>query len=241
MSIYNKWSLLICEGAHDQEFLLSLAIHSNGWGVVDKHSDVPRSIAHNKNARYIVYGDVPIVVVGLDGIDNILGIRGKAMVGSANTAHSVGIILDADDVGVAKRTEEVKATFSKLINAAKKCVAGSVVSSTEQPSSPAFGLWVAPNCKDNGSLDSVIRDAANDLHPALLTLSDKYITELGNSHNHSWTQYRDKATLGALGQLFRAGGSLASALQERDAWLNSATTKKQPFSSLVNFMEALVN
>ncbi len=240
MSTHKKWSLLICEGAHDQEFLLLLATHSEGWSVVDKHPDIPRSLTNSQSARCIVYGGVPIVVRGLDGIGNILGDKGKAMVDSASTAHSIGIILDADDVGVAKRTGEVKAIFSEQISAANMCVAGSVVSSTGQPSSPAFGLWVAPNCKDNGSLDSVIRAAANDLHPALLAISDKYITDLGNSHNHTWAQYRDKAILGAFGQLFRAGGSVASALQEQSAWLNSETVKKQPYSSLIKFMETLV-
>ena len=71
-------------------------------------------------------------------------------------------------------------------------------------------------------------------------IADKFVTDLGTAADHAWEQFHEKAVLGSLGQRWKAGGSLASALQERDQWMSVALTEQEPFSGLIAFMAQLV-
>ena len=66
------------------------------------------------------------------------------------------------------------------------------------------------------------------------------MVDLGEADNYQWNQFHEKAVLGSLGQLRKAGGSLASALQERDRWVTAKLTEQEPFNSIIAFLALLV-
>ena len=78
------------------------------------------------------------------------------------------------------------------------------------------------------------------MHPQLTPIADKFVVDLGKADNHEWNQFREKAVLGSLGQLRKAGGSLASALQERNRWVTAELTEQEPFCSIIAFLALLV-
>lgn len=237
-----SWSLLICEGGHDQEFLCCLATAEGSW----KHErKLPEGVPPAFGAeRYLFFtrdaGN--LVVARLDGINNILGERGYDLVKVAgSSAKTVGVILDADEVGVGARTEAVRRHFGPVLAAAGVAVPGQIVAAPGGGDSRRFGLWVAPDCASNGQLDEVMRQAANSLHPQLTPIAERFVSDLGAAApQHEWRQYRQKAVLGSLGQRCRAGASLASALQERCKWVTPELARQEPFSAILRFMADVV-
>ncbi len=203
----NAWSLLLCEGPHDQEFLCSLATVGHGW-VHEKRRPAYVPATYNIKGPYLFLTSNSrcLVVANQNGIDNILGEKGTILVDGAREAKSIGIILDADDKGVATRTLEVQSLFSGHIQAAVNAEACKVVpANSNEGDQRKFGLWVAPDCVNNGQLDDIILLAANEMHPTLAPVAENFVTTLGEQAGHDWTQFQKKATLGSLGQLWRAG------------------------------------
>ncbi|MFO0839843.1 MAG: DUF3226 domain-containing protein [Phycisphaerae bacterium] len=235
------WSLLLCEGPHDQEFLCTLATFARGWQKSRlRPSSVPATFASDKY-RFLVYDQRCLVVAHVGGVDPLLGSEGRELAAIARGARSVGLMLDADSEGVEARQADARRYFGPVLDAATAAVTGTIVkASTSVSDKRQFGLWVAPNCRDAGSLDCVIRQAAQSLHPTLLPVAERFIVDLTTEANHDWGRHRDKALLGSLGQLWRAGGSLASALQERAEWMSEELVTSEPFSGIVQFMKALL-
>lgn len=237
-----SWSLLLCEGAHDQEFLCCLATQSGIWEHAKKcPENVLASLPRATNYLCLTQGDKTLVVANLNGIENILGDHGTQIVEFSLKAGTVGVILDADDRGVEARRDEVRKHFGPILPSAKTAEPRQVVSDDHQVQDQRrFGLWVAPDCVNQGSLDDVIRKAADAIHPTLTPIADKFVTDLGTAADHAWEQFREKAVLGSLGQPWKAGGSLASALQERDQWMSAKLAAQEPFCDLLAFMAQLV-
>lgn len=237
-----SWSLLLCEGAHDQEFLCCLATRAGIWQHAKKcPPNVLTSLPGTTKYLYLTQGDKTLVVANLNGIDNILGDLGALIVEVSLKAGTVGVILDADDKGVAARRDKVREHFGPILPSAKIAEPGQVIFDNSQVQDQRrFGLWVAPDCVNQGSLDDVIRKAADTIHPKLTPIADKFVTDLGTAADHAWEQYHEKAVLGSLGQRWRAGSSLASALQERDQWMSAELADQEPFSGLIAFMAQLV-
>jgi hypothetical protein len=250
----SSWCLLLCEGPHDQEFLCCLATGAGTWQHAKKRPEgvptsLPDSGTDTATYLYLTQGDKTLVVASLNGVGNIIpdgekagsAELGRNLVESALTAASVGVMLDADAVGVVARRDAVRTHYSTCIAAAAGADHGKVVSpATGQADRRRFGLWVAPDGAADGSLDAVIRSAADAMHPELTPIADRFVTDLGKAANHQWEQFREKAVLGSLGQRWKAGSSLASALQERDQWMSLALTAREPFRGIIDFMAQLV-
>lgn len=226
------WSLLVCEGAHDEEFIVTIALASGKWQLSAR---MPQAVPGAFRAsgmgpfKFLVSNNGVLVVRGLGGVTKVLGDMGRALVSSSTTAKAVGVVVDADDVGVVARRNEVAKELSGVISAASFATAGQVV----PPDLTAqdlrkFGLWVAPDCRSNGQFDEVMRMAASYMMPDQVRISDDFITKLATSCLHDFGAYRDKAVLCSCGQLFRAGNSLASAFQERAHWADSTVVSQAP-------------
>jgi hypothetical protein len=159
----------------------------------------------------------------------------------SQTATSVGVIVDADEAGVAQRQQEVCEHFGPVLPAAVNAEPRMVVCAPEgEDDKRRFGLWVAPDCANDGSLDDVIRKAADALHPEQTRLAERFVIDLGQEDEHPWNSVFQKAVLGALGQRWRAGASLATALQERTAWMSPEIAKCPPFCDIAKFMADLL-
>lgn len=236
--------MLLCEGAHDEEFLLGVAEHIAGWRISkSRPSSVPSTFSgRDKNFRFILTanGDV-IALKGLGGVDKVIGDDGQLLVGIATLAYSIGIIVDADHLGVAVRQSDVRASFSAIVPSAAHAIAGTVVVAPAQVSDQRkFGLWVAPDCHNFGQLDDVIRSSVEAIRPNEIRIADRFICDLGNACGHAWNQYKEKAVLCSYGQLWRAGGSLASSLQLRNQWITAQTVMQPNIVTLSSFLQALV-
>ena len=81
-------------------------------------------------------------------------------------ARTVGVMLDADAEGVTARQNAVRDHFKSSIASAAQAEHGAVVLPPNgQTDRRRFGLWVAPDGTANGSLDDVMRQAADAMHP----------------------------------------------------------------------------
>lgn len=198
-------------------------------------------VSSKPNYLYLTQADHGLVIAPLFGIPKVLGPESLDLAKFASSAKSIGVIVDADDVGVTARRDQVRNHFGASIPVARSVEPGRVSRPAPNDNDKrAFGLWVAPNCQDHGQLDDVIRMAANTMHPGLTPIADKFVTDLGNAAHHDWANYREKAVLGSLGQLWRASGSLASALQEREKWITAPMCANGEFAGILAFMTELL-
>lgn len=244
------WSLLLCEGPHDQEFLCCLTTIAGDWQHHPKRPDaVPKTFEACREQKYLylLRNDRALVVAGMNGIGHIIpedgsGKSGRNLAEIAKHAYAVGIILDADGKGVAARVASIQSHYGSVVPAARSALHGVIAPAPAGSSDQRkFGLWVAPDGVSGGSLDNLIRRAADELHPTLTPIADGFITELGKKSKHDWLQYREKAVLASLGQQWQAGGSLASTISaKRDQWMSKSLGETRPFKDILNFVSQLL-
>lgn len=237
-----SYAFLLCEGAHDQEFLACVAHFSSGLEIVSECPRDARAFARSMTYKYVRNSDtsVTLIIAGADGVTRILGDRGNLFASQARNARSFGVMIDSDDVGVAARKRQVSDYFSSLVPAAANCEVNEVVAAPSTADDRrSFGLWVAPNCADSGSLDQLILRIARAKTRRLAELSEGFVDAISGELGHSWGAYRDKGALGAFGQRTKAGASLASSLQEREAWFDDECLEDPDVRSVESFMIAL--
>lgn len=231
----STWSLVLCEGAHDQEFLCTLLVVAESWGV-DDGFQVPGQASPRGPAFKTAVdptGSRRLAVAALGGVTKLLGDLGCDLLRyNSATATAAAIIVDADGVGVPTRVAEARELWTR---------AGLPDSTAPQlgalvPGKPSSALWVAPDCSSPGSLDHLIVEAARLMNPRRVQLAQQFVTDLARVDSHGWDSFEDKARAGAIGQRWRAGGSLASALQVREAWMTPQIASQDPFRSLIDFL-----
>jgi len=228
----STWSLVLCEGAHDQEFLCTLLVVSENWSVVEGFQVPGVHQPSNKQFKTLFSQGTNrrLAFAALGGVSKLLGDDGRDLLHyNSASATTAAIIVDADDVGVATRVAEVRDLWTRAdLPDATAPQLGALV-----PGKPSSARWVAPDCSSPGSLDQLIVEAARLMSPRRVELAQHFVAELARAETrpHDWGAYEDKAIAGAIGQRWKAGGSLASALQEREAWMTPELAAK-PLSGL---------
>jgi len=231
----STWSLVLCEGAHDQEFLCTLLVVAENWRVVDGLQVPGVRQPSNKQFKTLVSPTTSqrLALAALGGVSKLLGDDGRDLLTHFTaTATTAAIIVDADDVGVPACVAEVRELWRRSgLPDSTAPQLGSLVQGK-----PSSALWVAPDCSKPGSLDQLIVEAALLMSPRRVELAKQFVADLAGVDSHPWDSYEEKARAGAIGQRWRAGGSLASALQERGAWMTPALAAQPPFRPLIDFL-----
>lgn len=156
------WTLLLCEGAHDQAALLGW-LCASGWSrYKGAPSDLPEAIQKGypksqticgkvrteKAPDYVHRQDAWIEIRSLGGVTRVLGDAARIYLDVVkDDVHGVGFFVDADDQGFAIRQQAFRDAFRAMFAHADLVQSGGAA---EGP--PRLGLWVAPDNRRPGTL-----------------------------------------------------------------------------------------
>ena len=241
-----SWTLVLCEGVHDQKAITALLRVCAGWKRPDKvPSKLPAALkptyptpgrlgkGGEPTPDYLLKSDRYVVVRAMEGKGSVLGRSAIAYLGQFEP-DSVGAVVDANDVGVTKGVARYHETFGQLYAHASKVKAGGVV-----PGSPTLGLWVAPNNRGEGRMDDVLLQAVRKAKPKLAAAGERFVKYAAKVEAGVWTDYRTKALLGAVYQVVNPGASLAVSLRDSSCWFAPGLGEIEPFKALLGFFRAL--
>lgn len=241
------YSVLACEGAHDQAALTWLARICVGW---EAASDIPADIrgvfdpqppsgprAGPEHGRqrpgYLEKGGHLLIVKEFGGKEGLL-VQATAKFLSGTEATGVGIVVDANNVGVTRRVKSFRTTYEPAFRHARDVKAGTVWGDK-----PRLGLWVAPDNAREGKMDDALVIAASRSRKGLIKAGNVFIRSAEKEVPGKWVQKRNKALLGAVYQVEAPGASLASGLDRGKCWLDESITQIEPFGKLVKFIDAI--
>lgn len=242
-----KYSVLACEGAHDQAALTWLAQICVGW---EAASDVPADIrgvfnpsppggprtspVHGRQRpAYLAKGGHLLIVKEFGGKEGVLA-QNTAKWLAERKAAGVGVVVDADDDGVDLRVQSFRTTYGPAFPHARDVKVGTVWGDK-----PRLGFWVAPDNKSTGEMDDALVIAARRAKKGLLVAGEDFINSAQQQAPGDWLQKRSKALLGALYQVERPGASLASGLEAGTCWFQESITQIEPFRELVKFIDSV--
>lgn len=243
-----SWTMIICEGGHDRVALASIAGVLSGWQPV---SGVPESLPDRievafprfapkpgdyryiPNTLYLTKNNHYLEVRDLSGVGNVLGEDALNLL-RASEPDAVGVLVDADSIGVKRLLTQYRNRYGKLYEHAKKGEAGKVWGKD-----PRLGLWIAPNNRDEGRLDNLLVEVAGKTKPDLVQLGSQFTESLNAVEPGKWFKKRDKALLSAVHQVELPGASLATGLSRSKCWLTESSMELQPVRDLVTFIDEL--
>lgn len=243
-----SWSMLICEGGHDRVALASIARVLGGWqpvaGVPEslperievpfpRFAPKPGEYRHIPSTLYLTKGNHFLEVRDLGGVERVFSEDTLNLL-RGSEPDAVGVLVDADNVGVKKRLTQYRDRYGKLYEHAKNGEAGKVWGKN-----PRLGFWVAPNNKDEGRLDKLLVDVAMETKPDLVQLGLQFTESLNAVEPGRWFEQRDKALLSAVHQVELPGASLATGLSRSKCWLTESSMELQPVRDLVTFIAEL--
>ena len=244
------WTMLLCEGAHDQAALASLARICGQWEdqkrapafLAATESNPPTGGADDPRFRgfpkYLRKGESHLVIHPLGGAESVLGDMAINLLRHHGKREypprAVGVMVDADDEGVDNRATAFRNRYKDLYEHA-----GNVKPGVVSEGKPWLGLWIAPDNKAAGSMDDLLLKAASRSKTKLIATGRRFATSLAKIEPGTWTHHRNKAILGAVNQVVLPGASLASALSKSKCWFDQTTTKVLPLKRLLQFIETL--
>jgi hypothetical protein len=248
-----SWTIVLCEGAHDQQALAALASTCGGWTKLD---NVPTSLPDNlakaypnpkpprklpgrwtrpQEPTYLTKERRYLEIRNREGLDNVLGQTAVDFVRLLSpTPHAVAVVVDANDKGVKARVDAFRDSFRNAFSHADNVEPGGASGSR-----PRLGLWVAPDNRRNGSMDDLLLKVARCANKRLVATGRRFATSLEKIKPDDWTKHRNKAILGAIYQVVEPGASLAVALRESNAWFDPGIASVRPFMQLLDFLETL--
>lgn len=246
-------SLILCEGAHDREFLSGLATVCGDWQVFDGSRDeLPEAFnaaypgpkldsggwpEFIPSPRYLRKEDRWLELRDLRGIDQVLGKTGVRLVEARlrDPLDGLGVVVDADDSRIESRVDSFRDRYKKVLASAHDAVAGKVVDG-----SPRVGLWVAPDNSGAGSLLDTLVAAGKRTRPKLIIEAEKFVQAAAQHGEMRPSVSNAKPMLGSAVQVDRPGASLASALMAlSEKWFTPDLAKVEPFSGLLEFVDKL--
>lgn len=233
------YSVLACEGSHDVAALSWLARICIGWKEAatvpeDIRGKFERTPPDSRLSQIYLAKDRHLLIVkrfgGKEGLLN----QHNAKFLSESKAVGIGIIVDANDVGVDKRVDSFRTTFGRTFPHAQDAAAGAVWGET-----PRLGLWIAPNNKDSGAMDDALVTAARRSQKTLVAAGEAFVRSAEEIASGKWIKKRSKALLGTVYQVEAPGTSLAVGLTAGKCWFDEGIAQVEPFASLAKFIDAI--
>jgi hypothetical protein len=245
----STWTLLICEGAHDQAALLGW-LCAAGWDrhkgairdlpeAIQKVYPTPRSVdgkvRTDKAPDYVHRHDAWIEIRSLNGVSNVLGRSARNLLDSVrDEVHAVGFFVDADDKGVAGRQQEFRDAFRTTFSHADLAQSGGVIEGA-----PRLGLWVAPDGRSTGTLSELLVQSFRLARPKVLGAAEAFALSVDDELAEMTAENRLKLILGTAGQVDAPSEALASALRQ-GAWFKPECYSISALQEMIAFIERLV-
>lgn len=244
-----SWTLVVCEGIHDQKAIAALLRMCGGWREPDKvpsklpvplRETYPQPGTFGKGNQptpdYLLKSGRYFVIRAMGSKDSVLGKTAMDYLGQFEP-NAVGAIVDANDAGVADREKKFRDVYSQLYAHAADVKAGGVVPGS--PDGPALGLWVAPDNRKPGRMDDALLQAAKRAEPELVDEGKRFVDRVDNNEPGVWSGHRTKALLGVVYQTVNPGASLAVSLRDSSCWFDEGLSKIEPFKTLLGFLDKL--
>lgn len=245
-----RYSILATEGPHDQAFLAKLLRTIGLKPIVDDYSSLdtfwegflpkypPKSgkLYARMNMPAILTSQTDSVAIywgeGSNLIDNIIALATNYS-RYIEEIHAFGLVVDADDKEpqiVAK--EKVRKLRTILPTMSE--VPGAIT-----PGTPKTGIYVLPDNRGQGTLDSCLVKCASVIYPDHRTGAEKFLNELDSKHTKHLRTFiaREKAVVGVL----KPGKTNTASIAD-DNWVCKQTVSSvDEVSSIHNFIKALLN
>jgi len=153
----------------------------------------------------------------------------------AQEIHAFGLIVDADekqpDVLVKEKAQALKSFFPAMPEKA-----GDITTSN-----PRTGIYVLPDNKRSGVLDSVLVDCASIAYPDHKNGALRFLNDLDSRHtNRLNAGARNKAVVGCIANIIQPGQSNTSSIAQNE-WISEQTIKNGDLALLQQFLKNLWN
>lgn len=255
-----KYALLATEGADDQAVLCRLlklmgfvSFAGDGQKLdlfwMDLIPRFPKNIADGnlyayKNLLFPYFFTSPTHSIAVyqgqgSGLAQNLSDIVRAHRAYARDIHAFGVVVDADTRNpsdVAKNyVEKLQSSFPTLLE-----TPGAVTSGP-----PRAGIYVLPDNKHPGNLDTVLVNCASSVYPDHKLGAEQFLQALDSRYKAHWSQPygKDKALVASIVSVVRPGkanhNSLASA---NDRWISQQTLHDIPeIAQLYQFLQKLLD
>lgn len=248
-----KYCILAAEGSHDQAVLCSLLrmhnmksftgdpglldtfwlklVPKNTRGNLYKKLDVPYFFTSLTHSVAVYQGDGSKLA---QNISDILSAN-KPYV---QDIYALGIIVDADN----NQPGDVAQNYVNKLRAFFPRIAA--IPGTVSPGSPRTGIYVLPDNKKQGTLDSVFVNCANNVYPDHKAGATQFLDGLDAAHKSHWKPFdREKAIIASIVSVLQPGiASHLSLARSKDKWVGEQTVNSVPeLTSLQQFLTALLD
>jgi hypothetical protein len=247
-----KYCFLATEGPHDQAAigrLLQLARLEKFNGMI-KDLDpfwekfVPKPL--NRDERLYARINVPSVLTSpthsvaiywgegsklKQNINDLLTLEYRRYV---EKIHAFGLVVDSDKQQpnlVAKNYAKALQNFFPMLSETPGVIT---------TSSPRTGIYVLPDNKRSGVLDSVLVDCASVVYPDHRNGALQFLNDLDSMHTkHLNAGARNKAVVGCIANIIEPGRSNTSSIAQ-DKWISEQTLNNSDLALLQQFLKDLL-
>jgi hypothetical protein len=148
--------------------------------------------------------------------------------------HSFGLIVDADERSP-KAVAKKKATALRGIFPTISEIPGEIAGEN-----PKTGIYILPDNKRKGVLDSVLVDCASLVYPEHKNGAIRFINELDDEHTkHLNSGAKDKATVACIVSILRPGVANTSSIAQ-DKWISEQTLSNNDIILFDQFLKDLL-
>lgn len=246
-------SVLLCEGAHDQEFLRGILIQrfsfrdftGDSEGIppplrllIPEPRPGPRGTTRtSKSPSFLVAGELHVAIASRGNDRELLNsATAKLLTPILAELDSLAIVVDANATGVANRVQAVTTNFLTLTARIANLPAGAI----ENSGLPRIGFFVAPDNQAHGSMNSVILESARAMRPVVASAADAFVEAAGVELQGFPEESQLKARLGCIAQADDPAGSLSTALHKSPEKWVAATGQSPKLDSLCEFLRLVM-
>ena len=135
----------------------------------------------------------------------------------AEEIHAFGLIVDADNKKPAEiageKAEGLKSVFPMISNEPGAITVGP----------PRTGIYVLPNNKDEGTLDSILVDCAASVYPGHKDAAEIYVNSFDEVHIQHFRPFsREKALIASIVSILKPGMANTPSIAQ-DKWISAQT------------------
>jgi len=247
-----KYVFLATEGAHDQAAvgrllkLLGLKEFEGEIKLLDPFW-TPLIPTYPKGGKLYVRLDMPSIYTssthsvaiyqgsGSDLTKNLRAIM-AAFPQYARDIDAFGLIVDADT----KQPDQVAKKYTQSLREFLPAISDvpGMVTSTK----PRTGIYVLPDNKQSGVLDSVLVSCASLVYPEHKAGAEKYLDGLSSVHKSHWRPFsKQKALVASIVSVLRPGMANTPSIAQ-DNWFSEQTINDIPEASMLKqFLETLLD
>jgi hypothetical protein len=230
-----KYCLLGVEGPHDQAFISKL-LKQQGLSEFNGERDlvdpfwqkfIP-TYPNPKNGKLYIRLDMPsifsspthsVAIYQGEGSNLCNKLKGRIKEHDPymRDIHTFGLVLDADTTPPKQKAttyaNELREFYPSLVGEPGKIVAGK----------PRTGIYVLPNNKRPGTLDSILVDCASVMYPDHKVGAIQFLDGLNIAHKSKWRPFDgEKAMVATIVSVLKPGAANAPSIRQDD-WICDKT------------------